>query len=99
MTIRIKTIESVEKIGGRIIADTTVWDYHNSGLGGKGSNLRKTVNDIFAKNPDITTILAICGKKGRSQHSATNVHVFDVTDVDTDKIWLYDKSARLFQRQ
>lgn len=85
MTIAESTIELMESNGAVYIQQSTVWDFYSvyyKRLGeNKSSNVYKDVAGIFSKNPDVHRITAIIGAKGRTQHSATQVLLFDTTEM------------------
>jgi len=78
MKISKEITNRLEKNNGRYLMTTTVWNVHNSGLGdSKASNVRIAVDALFAKFPKISNIYVEVGAKGRSQHSASEVLIFD----------------------
>lgn len=54
-------------------AVTTAWNIHSNQFG-KNSNVNKAADALIAKHPDCN-VFAVCGAKGRSQHSASEVIV------------------------
>lgn len=75
ITIKSQLIESIEAKGGKWVADTKFWNAHNSDMTNKRSNVAK----LIAKLPKCEAgfqYVAIIGAYGRSQHSASDVHIF-----------------------
>ena len=74
-TIKQQLIESIAQKGGIHIADTTLWNAHNSAMDNKRSNVAKLIADL----PECEKgqrYVAVVGAMGRSQHSASEVHIF-----------------------
>ena len=74
-TIKSQLIESLSKEGATHVADTTCWNYHYFNDKSANSNLAKTI----AKLPKLEKgygYLVVVGTKGRSGHSATDLHIF-----------------------
>lgn len=83
-TIASDLIERIEKNGGKFLEYSSVWDVHNSSIGqSKNSNVYTQVKRILEKNPKMK-INAFVGAKGRTQHSASEVLLFDTTNMSHD---------------
>ena len=73
-TLKTVIINSMKDAGAKHVADTTCWNYRAFKHESKNSNLAKVLNSLV-KNADENLIIVI-GKKGRSQHSKTDLHIF-----------------------
>lgn len=74
-TVKMQLIESLAKKNATHVADTTAWNIHNYSAKSKNSNLAKTL----AKLPQLESgfsYLVVVGCVGRSQHSASDLHIF-----------------------
>lgn len=77
-TIFTQVIESLDKIDVQYISGTTCWNYRRNKFG-KNSNLRKKIELFFKHEPYIKEITVVVGRKGKTQHSSTELHIFDST--------------------
>ena len=75
-TIKVQLIESIEAKGGKHVADTTLWNAHNADMTNSRSNVAKLISTLPKQNG--FKYIAVVGKMGRSQHSASDVHVFKI---------------------
>ena len=66
-------------------AVTTAWNIYSNKFG-KNSKVGKAADALLAKHPDCN-VFAVCGRKGRSQHSASEVVVLALPrDVELDRV-------------
>ena len=86
MTIASELIKKVEANNGIYLTQSSVWDVYHAQIGEhKRSNVYKAVEKCFSENKAINKIWAKVGAHGRSQHSASEVLLFDVSDMaETD---------------
>lgn len=73
-------------------AVTTAWNIHSNQFG-KNSKVNKAADALIAKHPDCN-VFAVCGRKGRSQHSASEVVLLALPrDVELDRVcrqyWMF----------
>ena len=67
------------------VAVTTAWNIHSINKFGKNSKVSKAADALIAKHPDCN-VFAVCGRKGRSQHSASEVVLLALPrDVELDR--------------
>ena len=101
MTIAQTIISDVENNGGKFITMSSLWDYHNCGSIGKpGSNVHTALKKAFDDNPAIQKIWVKSGAKGRTQHSRTEMLIFDVTNMEAGQRNNadIDSTGKLFNR-
>ena len=91
-----------KETGLKLVEKTTVWNIHQadhlSNLAKKkGTNLNKTFSDMKKRGLKGGFTLVV-GRIGRSQHSATEIGIFEgVTNVfDEDEIFINDVNSVYF---
>ena len=78
MTILREVSTSLADLNVHFIAKSHVWNIHNSQFS-KACKFKKDISKIKIENPDIEEITVVIGAIGRSQHSKTEVLIFDST--------------------
>ncbi len=82
-------LENIKELGLRFLATTTVWDYHNVDIrkiaANKKSNLHTTLKSFIGENMP-SSVVVFVGKKGWSQHNATDLHIFQGHQTAIDAI-------------
>ena len=76
-SIKDQLIKSIEVKGGVHIAETKLWNAHNVDMTNKRSNVYKLIKSLPKLEKDFQYV-AVVGAYGRSQHSASDVHIFKV---------------------
>lgn len=72
--------EKIEENNGIFLSFSSVWNVYKSKIGqSKKSRVYKDVQAIFTDDKNIKKIWAKVGTHGRSQHSKTEILLFDVT--------------------
>lgn len=74
MTIKSEQISSMAKMGGEYIGTTQIWNIHKGDL--RSRNLAAFLKKIEGDFPEKTKLMVLVGKKGRSAHSASDLHVY-----------------------
>lgn len=78
------------------LADTTCYNYHKTTLDNKLANVNKLVKSLFLKDDSLLSICVVTGKIGRSGHSATDLHLFDVRNVEGLLSWENTSGRRFY---
>ena len=78
MTIQKDITESLAQLNVQFIKKSGVWNIHNSQFS-KACKFKKDIQKIKIENPDIDEITVVIGAIGRTQHSKTEVLIFDST--------------------
>jgi hypothetical protein len=72
----------IDEMGRKnFLESSTVWNYHKTK---ESKNVKTAVKKLFDSNPNLTRIVARIGRIGRTQHSATEVLLFDASGWDYD---------------
>ena len=82
MTISDHQIEEASKMGAKLLGMTTIWNHRYSNLNGARTNAFGLATHLLNTYQNVKRVVAIVGAKGRSQHSASQVVLFDVTGLD-----------------
>jgi len=82
MTISSHIIDEMEKRGHKYLGRTTTWDIHAGISTGKNSNFYRFACELRNRGKAHGLITAMAGARGRSQHSATELLIFDVKNGD-----------------
>ncbi len=85
MTIATKQIIAATALGAVHLGSTTIWDYRSASLASKQTYAHGFARHLIAKNK-AQKIVALIGAKGRSQHSASEVLLYDVSTLSDDSI-------------
>ena len=83
-TIYINQIEQAEKLGAEFIGSTTIWDVHHCSIKSKRSSSFRFASYHIKKG--VKAVVALIGAKGRSAHSASEVLLYDVADMNDEAI-------------
>ena len=80
-TIKECVIKTMTDNNASYLASTTCYNYYRTTLDSKQANVNKLALSLFLKDDDLACLCVVVGKKGWSQHSATDLHLFDVKNV------------------
>jgi len=72
----------MKTLGAKYITSVNFWDVRRQERHGSISNsknLNKKLKEIYTRNPKLNKIVVIVGRRGRSQHSATELNIFSYT--------------------
>lgn len=83
MTILANQIKAAEKLGGKHLATTTIWNHHNASIQSCNTQAFKLATNLVEQGK-AKYIVGIIGAKGRSQHSATDVNLFSFDKFDEE---------------
>ena len=86
-TITSHQIAASKDFGAEWLATTTVWNFHTAGIPSSlNSNLVKKLISIFDTDDAPKHVTILVGSKGWSGHSATELNIFDTSDLDDEQI-------------
>lgn len=82
-----------ERLSG-YLCECSVWNYHNIDLRTVASNNKSNLNKTLLrlKSEGHSKVVITVGAKGRSQHSATEIHIFKGLNKNINAI-RYDRDA------
>lgn len=66
---------AAKKLGATHIASTTIWNHHNATIQSNRTQAYKLATSLIEKG-EAKYVIGLIGRKGRSPHSATDVHLF-----------------------
>ncbi len=85
MTIFGAQLEKALELGFKFEITTSVWDRRKTTITSEKTQAYKLASSLI-KEKKLECIVGLIGAKGRSQHSATDVHLFSANILDNDAI-------------
>jgi hypothetical protein len=79
MTIKTNAIESLKTLNVSFLKTSSCWDIRHNNFG-PTSQVRKDMQNIFAQDENIKELTIVIGAKGRSEHSKTELLIFNSTN-------------------
>ena len=80
-TIKQSVINTMTENNASYLASTNCYNYYRNNFDSKQANVNKLALNLFLADSSLACLCVVVGKKGRSQRSATDLHLFDVKNV------------------